>query len=208
MKGRRAGLLLTAAILMGTAPSAWAQTPSGALGTANDPAGQAKSSQAAIDAAKAVAAAAKTKADASAAAAAADPGNAAKQAAAAADAADLAVANGSVAQEEKSLAGVNGGIATEPANPTLPADTHQPANQAVKSDNLEWLSNSRGTNGNFAGATFMHFENLKYDFLLGDGTGGLSIWSLKDPGNPQYVSAVTAQQLMQPAGHFGNRDVA
>jgi hypothetical protein len=201
-------LLLTAAILMGSAPSAWGQTPAGALGTANDPAGQAKSSQAAIDAARTVAAAAKTKADASAAAAAADPADAAKQAAAAADAADLAVANGSVVQEEKSLAGVNGGVATEPANPTLPADTHQTADNAVKSDNLQWLSNSRGANGNFAGATFMHFENLNYDFLFGDGTGGLSVWSLKDPEHPQYVSAVTAEQLMQPAGHFGNRDVA
>ena len=40
------------------------------------------------------------------------------------------------------------------------------------------------TNGNYAGATFMHFENLGYDFLLGDGTGGLSIFSLKNPDEP------------------------
>ena len=43
-------------------------------------------------------------------------------------------------------------------------------------------------NGNYAGATFIHYENLGYDFMFGDGTGGLSIWSLKDPAKPQYVS--------------------
>ena len=40
---------------------------------------------------------------------------------------------------------------------------------------------TRARNGNYAGAKFMHFENLGYDFLFGDGTGGLSIWSLKNP---------------------------
>ena len=53
----------------------------------------------------------------------------------------------------------------------------------------------------------MHFENLDYDFLLGDGTGGLSIWSLKNPESPLFVGGVTSKQLEQPAGHFGNRDV-
>jgi hypothetical protein len=217
MKVRRTGALLGAAFLLGIAPSALAQTPSGASGTANDPAGQAKTTQASIDAAKAVSTAAAAKAAASAAAAAADPGNVAKQATAAADAADAAVAATSVNSEQKSLAGVNGGIATAPANPTLPPDSHQTANGAVKSDNIDWLSNSRGlpntavipapANGNYAGATFMHFENLGYDFLLGDGTGGLSIWSLKNPEQPLFVGGVNATQLMQPAGHFGNRDV-
>ncbi len=218
MRVRRTGALLTATFLLGIAPSALAQgTASGALGTANDPAGQAKTTQATVDAAKAVSTAADAKAAASAAAAAADPGNVAKQATAAADAADAAIAAASVTGEQKSLSGVNGGIATEPANPTLPPDSHQTANQAVKSDNIDWLSNSRGlpnsaavpapANGNYAGATFMHFENLGYDFLLGDGTGGLSIWSLKNPEQPLFVGGVNATQLLQPAGHFGNRDV-
>src|SRR3954470_13171962 len=217
MKVRRAGSLLVATILLGIAPNALAQTPGGASGTANDPAGQAKSTQATIDQAKAVAKTACDKAAASAAAAAADPNNVAKQTAAAADAADCATANTSAANEQKSFDRVNGGIASEPANPTLPADVHNPAAGAVKSDNIEWLSNSRGlsnqvanrphASGNYAGATFMHFENLKYDFLLGDGTGGLSIWSLKSPEQPQFVGGVTSKQLEQPAGHFGNRDV-
>src|SRR4051812_27336186 len=218
MKVRRTGALLGAAILLGIAPSALAQTPSGASGTANDPAGQAKTTQATIDAAKSVSTAAAAKAAARAAAAAADPTNVQKQATAAADAADAAVAATSAANEQKSLDGVNGGIAAEPANPTLPTDSHQTATGAVKSDNIDWLSNSRGlsnqvanpnnANGNYAGATFMHFENLNYDFLLGDGTGGLSIWSLKNPEQPLFVGGVTSKQLEQPAGHFGNRDVA
>src|SRR3954471_16948586 len=218
MRVRRTGTLLTAMFLLGIAPSALAQgTPSGALGTANDPAGQAKTTQATIDAAKAVSTAAAAKAAASAAAAAADPGNVQKQATAAADAADAAIAATSVTSEQKSFDGINGGIATEPANPTLPADSHQTANGAVKSDNIDWVSNSRGlsnqvanpnnANGNYAGATFMHFENLNYDFLFGDGQGGLSIWSLKNPETPLFVGGVTSKQLEQPAGHFGNRDV-
>src|SRR3954471_12488052 len=218
MRVRRTGTLLTAMFLLGIAPSALAQgTPSGALGTANDPAGQAKTTQATIDAAKAVSTAAAAKAAASAAAAAADPGNVTKQATAAADAADAAGAATSAANEQKSLDDVNGGIAAEPANPTLPTDNHQTADQVVKSDNIDWLSNSRGLSnqvanpnnatGNYAGATFMHFENLNYDFLLGDGQGGLSIWSLKNPESPLFVGGVTSKQLEQPADHFGNRDV-
>ena len=38
----------------------------------------------------------------------------------------------------------------------------------------------------------MHYENLGYDFMFGDGTGGLSIWSLKDPEKPQFVGGVTS----------------
>ena len=109
--------------------------------------------------------------------------------------------------------------ASPPSRPTrrCPPTRTRPPTGAVKSDNIEWVSNSRGlsnqvanpnnANGNYAGATFMHFENLGYDFLLGDGTGGLSIWSLKNPEQPQFVSGVTSKQLEQPAGHVGNRDV-
>ena len=76
---------------------------------------------------------------------------------------------------------------------------HNTATGAVKSDNIEWISNSRGlpstfgatqpgTGGNDAGANFIHYENLGYDFLFGDGTGGLSIFSLKDPEHPPRSS--------------------
>src|SRR4051812_49079596 len=99
MEVRKIGALLGATLLLGMAPSAWAQTPGSASGTANDPAGQAKTTQATVDAAKAVATTACYKAAASAAAAAADPTNAAKEATKAADAADCATANTSAAGE-------------------------------------------------------------------------------------------------------------
>ncbi len=54
----------------------------------------------------------------------------------------------------------------------------------------------------------MHFENLGYDFLLGDGTGGLSIFSLKNPEAPTFVGAVPASTLMQPADAHGTADTA
>src|SRR3954447_16582855 len=150
MKGRRVGLLLSAAILLGTAPSAFGQTPNGAKGTADDPAGFAKTTQASVDRAKAVAKTACDKAAASQAAATADPGNVNKAAVAAADAADCATANASASNDQASLDRVNGGVAAEPANPALPADVHNPAAGAVKSDNLEWLSNSRGLSNQVA----------------------------------------------------------
>ena len=54
----------------------------------------------------------------------------------------------------------------------------------------------------------MHYENLGYDFLLGDGTGGLSILSLKNPESPTFVGAVPASALMQPADSHGPADTA
>src|SRR5689334_334282 len=116
---KRLGLLLSAAILLGTAPSAFGQTPNAAKGTADDPAGFAKTTQASVDRAKAVEKTACDKAAASQAASAADPNNVAKADAAAADAADCATATASRQHDEASLAGVNGGVATEPSNPTL-----------------------------------------------------------------------------------------
>src|SRR3954449_3201263 len=215
MKGRRVGSLLAAALLLGTigVGSASAAPPAG---PADDAGTQAMTTQATVDRAKDIAKDACDKAAASQAAAQADPGNVGKQTQAAQDAAACASAQANADKEQQSLNGVNGGIASEPANPTLPADVHNPANGTVKSDNIEWLSNSRGlsnqvanpnnVNGNYAGATFMHFENLGYDFLLGDGTGGLSIWSLKNPEQPQFVGGVTSKQLEQPANEHGPAD--
>src|SRR4051794_31626564 len=199
MRGRRVGSLLGAAILLGTigAGPALAAPPAG---PADEPGTQAMTTAATVARAKDIAKALCDKATASAAAAAADPGNVDKQAAAAADAAACAKAQTNADSEQKSLDGVNGGIAAEPANPTLPTDSHQTAAGAVKSDNIDWLSNSRGlassvanpagANGNYAGANFIHYENLGYDFMFGDGQGGLSIWSLKNPETPVFVAGV------------------
>ncbi|WP_121252145.1 hypothetical protein [Solirubrobacter pauli] len=185
-------------------------------GPADEAATQVKTTAATVARAKEIAADLKTASDAAAAAAAADPSNVDKQAAAAAAAAKYATAQADADAEQKSLDGVNGGIAAEPTNPTLPADFSNPAEGQVKSDNIEWLSNSRGLpnqsqnpnnkNGNYAGATFMKYENLGYDFLLGDGTGGLSIWSLKNPEKPQFVGGVDSYKLRQPADAHGAAD--
>ena len=54
----------------------------------------------------------------------------------------------------------------------------------------------------------MHFENLGYDFMLGDGTGGLSIFSLKNPEAPCSSAPCPASTLMQPADAHGPADTA
>ncbi len=205
--------LLGATILLGSfgAGAAFAAGPP--AGPADDAGTQAMTTQATVDRAKDLSDQAAAKAATSAAAAAADPGNVDKAAAAAADAAAAAVALEEFGKETKSLAGVNGGIASD-AGKTPLADVHFSANNPVKSDNLQWIANSRGlpasnsSNANYAGATFMHFENLGYDFMLGDGTGGLSIFSLKNPENPTFVGAVPASALMQPADAHGTADTA
>src|SRR4051794_14612866 len=149
MRGRRVGSLLAAAVLLGTigVGTAHAAPPA----TAADDAGtQAMTTQATVDRAKAIAKDACDKAAASQAAAQADPNNVAKQTQAAQDAAACAAAQANADNEQASLAGVNRGIPTEPTTPTLPADAHNPANGAVKSDNIEWLSNSRGLSSSVA----------------------------------------------------------
>ncbi len=206
------GSLLAATALAIATPAALAQTGG------DDPGTQAKTTQATVDRANQLRDQACAAAAASAAARDADPTNVEKTAKAAADAADCAAKTENAAKEAASLSRVNGGIASEPANPTLPADVHNPANGAIKSDNIEWVYNTRGRqssftnpnspNGNYAGATFIRYENLGYDFMFGDGTGGLSIWSLKDPAKPVYIADVTADELRQPADAHGAADPA
>ncbi len=85
---------------------------------------------------------------------------------------------------------------------------------AIHSDNVEVVGNVRGIIGtqtncgqlsnnpvgcpSFAGLNFLHYEDLGYDMMMANGTGGLSIWSLKDPAHPAYISAVPYQALQQP----------
>ena len=126
-----------------------------------------------------------------------------KQATAAADAADVRVAADERGQASRSRWTAST-AASPPSRPTrrCPPTSHQTANQRGQERQHRSGSRTRAAsptgrqpdrrNGNYAGATFMHFENLGYDFLLGDGTGGLSIWSLKNPENPLFVGGVTA----------------
>ena len=93
------------------------------------------------------------------------------------------------------LASAGAAFAQAPTpTPTPLPDTHNiPTNAVV--DHVTWMDNSRGTNGNMAAANFIDYGGTLGDFMFADGTGGLSIWSLKDKAHPSYVANVTAAQL-------------
>jgi hypothetical protein len=217
MQGRRCiavGSLLAATILLQTvgAGTALAGPPAG---PADDPGTTAETTQTSVDRASDLATQACAKAAASAAARDADPTNVDKTAQAAADAAACAAAQENAGKEAASLAGANAGPSTDAGAPAPLDDAHFTADKAVKSDNLTWLSNTRGIpasatsqNGNYAGANFIHYEKLGYDFMIGDGTGGLAIWSLKNPEAPTYVSSVPASALMRGGDTHGTADTA
>ncbi len=198
------GSLLSATIVLATmgAGSALAGPPAG---PGDVPGTQPKTTQATVDRANDLKDQACAAAAASAAARDADPTNVEKTAKAAEDAAACAAATENAGKEATSLAGVNEGIASDAGKVALP-DTRQTANNAIRSANLQWVANSRGTNGNMAGITFMHYEKLGYDFIFGDGTGGLSIWSLKNPEQPSFIGAVPAATLMRGADSHGPAD--
>ena len=96
-----------------------------------------------------------------------------KTAMAAESAAQCAVVDVEAEKEAASLAGINGGIESDEGKPVLP-EVHQGAVGVLKSDNIDWISNARGINGsgNFAGANFIHYENLGYDFMFGTARAG------------------------------------
>jgi hypothetical protein len=208
MKGGRCfavGSLLSAAILVQTIGAGAAFAAGPPAGPADDPGTIPMTTQATVDRANDLAAQACATSGLAATARAAHASSVRLTAKAADAAADCAAAQANAASEADSLATVNDGPSSDAGMPTLP-DTHQTANQAVKSDNFTWISNSRGTNANFAGANFIHYQKLGYDFLIGDGTGGLSIWSLKDPENPSFVSSVPAALLEHGADTHGPAD--
>jgi hypothetical protein len=145
----------------------------------------------------------------------------AKSAAAAKAAADSTEAASNAAREAASFAKLSSGTSTESAA-SLPDDTSLPASD--RSSNVDFLSHVTGklsykpgepyNNGascpapnpskcpGFSSLNFLHYENLGYDFMVANGTAGLSVWSLKDPAHPKYVAQVTVAQLQakQPAG--------
>jgi len=89
-----------------------------------------------------------------------------------------------------------GGAGTAQAQTPLEDHPNDPTNRVT--DHVTWLANTFGTNGNMAAANFIDYGGELGDFMFGDGTGGLSIWSLKNPEHPLYVANVTAAQLRQP----------
>jgi hypothetical protein len=194
----------------------------GAADKATAAARAAAESAARLDAAKAAAKAAADKAaatndpadiaaaaTASAAQAAAQQDFDAKTAAAAAAQAASTEATANASREAASFAKVNPGVATE-SSASLPDDTVMPP--AETTDNVQYVGHVRGVLSSnpscpaynptkcpaYSSLNFLHYENLGYDFMVANGTGGLGVWSLKDPEHPKYVSSVTVDQLRQP----------
>jgi hypothetical protein len=128
----------------------------------------------------------------------------------AATAAAAATANTNAQREAASLAQLKDGTDTE-SDKTVP-DTVMGLDDYIKSDNIEVVGNVRGVVNNkdyncgalannpvqcpsFAGLNFAHYPNLGYDFMFAVGTGGMSIWSLKDPAKPVHVAVVDLAML-------------
>jgi hypothetical protein len=141
---------------------------------------------------------------------------AATAAAAATDAATKA------GREAESFARLSKGTSTEGTTEIPDADPFP--DNALHSDNVTVVGHVRGgfnvNNGNqnpnlnpagcpafnptkcpgFSALNFVRFENLGYDVMVANGTAGLSVWSLKDPAHPKWISQVTVAQLGAAAG--------
>ncbi len=125
-----------------------------------------------------------------------------KAANAAAKAATAAAATTDANREAASLAGITPGASAVGA-PI--GDVSEGADNAIKSDNVEFIKNVKGVSINgvgdypaFPSLNFVHYENLGYDVMVGNGTGGLALWSLQNPANPVYLSNVPSTALMLP----------
>jgi len=98
-------------------------------------------------------------------------------------------------------------LAEPPAMPAVAADTsaqgggtlddvHNIPTNAV-AGNVTFLDNVQGVSG-YSGLNFIHYAKYGYDFMFANGTGGLAVWSLKDPAHPAFVSKITAAELRVP----------
>jgi len=85
-------------------------------------------------------------------------------------------------------------VGAGPARAQAPLpDTHNIPTNADAS-NVTFLDNTRGVSPGYAALNFIHYDDLG-DFMFGNGTGGLSVWSLADPQHPSYVANITAHDL-------------
>ena len=124
-------------------------------------------------------------------------------AAAAASAAACTTATATAATEQASFDGFNDGTKDE-GTPTVTENDPFPDNY-VHSDNVELVGHVRGITGGspscpafnptkcpaFSSLNFVTgYKKLGYDIMVANGTGGLAVWSLKDPAHPQYISAI------------------
>jgi hypothetical protein len=62
------------------------------------------------------------------------------------------------------------------------------------SSNVTFLDNTLGVSPGYSALNFIHYDQYG-DFMFGNGTGGLSVWSLADPKQPSYVANITAHDL-------------
>ena len=116
-------------------------------------------------------------------------------------------ADTSAAREAASLARKSNGTATEGTS-EIPETDPFPDN-AEHSSNVTVVGHVRGPVGTnpscpafnptkcpgFSSLNFVHFENLGYDVMVANGTGGLGVWSLKDPAHPKWISQVTLDDI-------------
>jgi hypothetical protein len=151
----------------------------------------------------------------------------AKAAAAAKAAADAATAADNATKEAQSFGSLSTGTSTEgtldpnSTDPTV-ADTDPLPDNALHSDNVQLMSHVRGVFATtdagkscpafnptkcpgFSSLNFLHYENLGYDFMIANGTGGLSVWSLKDPAHPKGIATVPYTALATASGETLNQ---
>jgi hypothetical protein len=145
-----------------------------------------------------------------------------KSAAAATAAAAATDAAAKAAREAESFARLSKGTATE--GTTEIADPDPFPDNALHSDNVTVVGHVRGAWSQnitgvpqaqnpaycpafnltkcpgFSSLNFVHFENLGYDVMVANGTAGLSVWSLKDPAHPKWISQVTPAQMAAASG--------
>jgi hypothetical protein len=146
----------------------------------------------------------------------------AKQADAAASAAACTAAQANAVKEAASFAGFNDGTSVEGA-PSVVDTQPFPDNldscptttgptTPCHSDNLELVGSTHGnqTGGSnscpafnptkcpgFSALNFVTgYKHLGYDFMIANGTSGLSVWSLKDPAQPQFISSIPWTSLV------------
>ncbi len=195
MEGRRrraVGSLLAATILLGTfgAGTALAQGP------ADDPGTQAKTTQATVDRANALKTQTCNAAAASAAASAADPdqrGEGRHGRRRRGEVRDLD--RRTPPRKQASLAGVNGGIASDAGKPTLPPTRARPRTARSRATTSSGSRTRAAPTATTPARRSCTSRTSATTSCFGDGTGGLSIWSLKNPEQPTFVGAVPAATL-------------
>src|SRR3954451_2922843 len=205
-----------------TVASAQAEATSAATASTNA-ARDAAAAQVALDNAKAASQAAAAAAQANptpenvAAAAAASAAQAsaqqnydAKAAAATAAAQAAGDAKDNADRESASFAPLNAGPSADGSTEITEPNEPQPDNY-LHSDNVTLVNHVRGLFSTGTGTScpafnptkcpgysslnFLHYENLGYDVMVANGTGGLAVWSLKDPAKPKWIGQVTLADL-------------